>query len=471
MRSLLEMVNLKNKTITSEQLGRLQQSIVTAGTPEGMSFLKKCNISLNATHKNTPLLQCVMKFQMPAALRLGFVQGLLSKGANPNQRDTEGVTALMKAIQGNFFELETVNLLLEHGAKVNTLNAAKQSALYSVLLKNAGDHGRSLDDKIIPLLKSLIQAGANVDQTEPQHGPLLHKAIDVDSSGRILEILIQAKAKLEAVNNSKKTAVSYALYRGDFKCIKILIEHGAALPKDGPHEKNIFHQLVYGSRRNGTGAEELICFLLENPQTVALIDQLDGNGNTALHYAARHSIDLVRCLVEHGANVNALDLIGENALSDAILNHQEETVAYLISQNAAVNLVNQDGQSLLHRAVMVSDVNLNVIKMIVEHPEAPPLDLEDGEGHTAVSHTDAEEVKSYLTGVAVMQKEKQELEQVTRLTPQTLQTQRALQNQQEVSDAASIDSSLNTVSLSETESSGKMEIAVESKKRVRPKSL
>ena len=87
------------------------------------------------------------------------VKGLLSRGANPNQRDSHGETALMNAPT-----LEVVRLLLANGADVNAKNSEGTTALMKACFQGAWMVVDELLDKgadVIPCRRTLSHDGAD----------------------------------------------------------------------------------------------------------------------------------------------------------------------------------------------------------------------------------------------------------------------------------------------------------------------
>ena len=82
-----------------------------------------------------------------------WVQFLLQRGANPNQKDAKGVTPLQGAAQLGF--IEGVAALLEGGARVDPTDGAGETPLISAV------HRRD-----IALVELLVSKGANPDKAD-----------------------------------------------------------------------------------------------------------------------------------------------------------------------------------------------------------------------------------------------------------------------------------------------------------------
>lgn len=116
------------------------------------------------------------------AAALGFpeiIDRLLRAGAQPNVSDERGTSALHAAAQFAFRSSETdvarrsIELLLEHGAAVNAVNAVGQTPLL-LLLGGRADAGAVADQKqLIALLPLFLLAHADLDlQDQRGVGPL-----------------------------------------------------------------------------------------------------------------------------------------------------------------------------------------------------------------------------------------------------------------------------------------------------------
>ena len=122
------------------------------------------------------------------------------------------------------------------------------------------------------------------------------------------------------------------------------------------------YRLAWRTNRDGN-IETLRDLLKKNP---ALAKQKDSSypGETLLHAAAGKmsgltgseivtptvDLEMVKLLLETGAEINALDDSGETALIDASKQGNLKIVEYLIEQKADLNVKNSDGLTALHFA-------------------------------------------------------------------------------------------------------------------------
>ena len=78
------------------------------------------------------------------------------------------------------------------------------------------------------------------------------------------------------------------------------------------------------------------------------IEALNRIGNTPLMTAASfEQIEMVRFLIEHGADVNLINCNGDTALMRACWNGHTDTVQLLIEHGADISLKDKDGKTAL----------------------------------------------------------------------------------------------------------------------------
>jgi serine/threonine-protein phosphatase 6 regulatory ankyrin repeat subunit B len=153
-----------------------------------------------------------------------------------------------------------------------------------------------------------------------------------------------------------------------------------------------------------------------------IINIQDLGGNTELIDASfREQIDIVKCLVEYGADINIQNIYGETALMCALSDHRKyvDIIKYLINHGADINIQNKYGNtSLIHASQCgYSDIaeyliehnanvniqnkygntalmyasekgHLDIVKSIINH--GANINIQDKDGKTALMHVSME---------------------------------------------------------------------------------
>jgi ankyrin repeat protein len=102
----------------------------------------------------------------------------------------------------------------------------------------------------------------------------------------------------------------------------------------------------------------------------AEIDAQNKKGWNALYYACFHrKTNIVSLLLKHGTNVNIQTDTGENALQNASYNGDMEIIHLLLQHNVLLHLQNKLKTTALHRAVQKKHVK--VVKLLLEHNACP----------------------------------------------------------------------------------------------------
>jgi ankyrin repeat protein len=92
----------------------------------------------------------------PPGTLVQWIPRLLQAGGNPNARDRDGRTVLMRAAASDVLPEEAIRALIERGADVNATSPSGETALSMARLR--GD---------TPIVKLLLQAGAKDDRLPP----------------------------------------------------------------------------------------------------------------------------------------------------------------------------------------------------------------------------------------------------------------------------------------------------------------
>lgn len=139
------------------------------------------------------------------------VQELLQRGFDPNTVDPEGRSGLLIALQEP--SLKVADALMQHPQlDVNRLNAVGESPLMMAALKGQ-----------LEWCKRLIERGADINKTG--WTPLHYAA--TSGSMRIIELLLEHHAFIDAQSPNGSTPLMMAALYGHPQVVRLLLESGA----------------------------------------------------------------------------------------------------------------------------------------------------------------------------------------------------------------------------------------------------
>jgi len=267
--------------------------------------------------------------------------------------------------------LELVNLLLEHKAN---------PAAFST--QHAGCCGLHIaaEKNYVDVVESLLKSGVDVNiRSEKQKlTPLISAACC--GSLEAVKALLKASADIDAQSSTGNTALMLAIDRGKIDVALTLIEAGANLEIKGQKGWTALHNAASGGDK---GYKEVAEALIKHN---ASVDALSETLLTPLHEAAGKSlVDLVRLLVDAGADVNARDkfsntplrMCASNAQSFANLETFKQSVQILLDAGADINSGTTINTTSLHSVVKWG--NIDAVKFMLEHGADPNIRTTKGE--------------------------------------------------------------------------------------------
>jgi ankyrin repeat protein len=253
----------------------------------------------------TPLHYAARHNHVEAAKRL------IAAGAQVNAREANDITPLLMAISSD--NMAAAHLLLSSGGDVNAQDWYGRTPLWeAVNVRNLYVHNATFTNgitnrpEILELIKALIAAGADVNARTRETPPFRN-------------FLLETTGSLEWVDFTGQTPFLTASLAGDVTVMKLLLEHGA-----DPHI-NTFQgtsPLMAAAGVNWVVAQTWTEGPAQLLEAVKLcyslgmdVNQANSMGITALHGAAnRGSDDIIRFLVEKGANLTVQDNEHRSAL-------------------------------------------------------------------------------------------------------------------------------------------------------------
>lgn len=155
---------------------------------------------------------------------------------------------LLEAVENQ--NLDAVTTAIEEGADVN------ETLILAVQLGNP------------KIVEKLLQAGSQVDTAEPISGnSALHTAVLHAFNTEIVELLLNAKADVNAKNKLGNSALHCAVERADFEMVKFLVDSGADVNARNSLGRTALHLAAAGHYN------EMLKFLLDRGAKVGVKDE------------------------------------------------------------------------------------------------------------------------------------------------------------------------------------------------------
>ena len=256
------------------------------------------------------------------------VQTLVREGADVNEPQIDGATALHWAAQWN--DVQSARLLLDAGANPNASNRTDATPLELAAINGSAE-----------MLAVLLDAGAdpNARVTITADTPLMLAA--KTGIPAAVQVLIDHGAEVNVREEwGRTTPLMWAVAEGHTEVTALLLEHGAEL-----EAQTIF--VPPDTTRGFEGSPPRDRLATENGPVQHASGEL-----TALHFAARDGyIDTAELLLDAGADINALVADGKNALSLAIFNGHYDMASMLIDRGSDLNIADARGFTPLFWAV------------------------------------------------------------------------------------------------------------------------
>lgn len=210
------------------------------------------------------------------------------------------------------------------------------------------------------VVKFMIENGYNVDQKDKyKRRTPLHNAC-IKGHLEIVQYLVEKGADIHKKDKDKWDALYFASKKGILDVVKFLLSKGA-----NPNNK-------YG-KRNETCLH--IAIRYENFETAIelikggakdfIVHQEDDYASLLNYACSAGKMDLVKVLIEHGADPNIADLFGETALMYAAINSCTDIVELLLSRGANVNAQTKKGETALHWSV-IGNCNCDCTTMLLK---------------------------------------------------------------------------------------------------------
>ena len=315
-----------------------------AGHPDGEEDVRRF-IAAGADVKR-------MKYILHRAVRYGSTETvslLLEHGASVNTRGSFDCTPLHNA--AHFMRHECIPLLLAAGADVNAIS----------------NFGTPLEDAASPIerevsvaerfrcMKQLLAAGAILRETHKSIAELFCKAVEENELSIVDELLEMGVppdvgavpgAGFVGKNETLATYTNYpiceAVYYENYACLEKLYAAGADIHRIVKRETLMHVGII---RKCTIKLAEWLLAHGFNP------DAKDADGTPCLHEAARRGRpDIMQRLIAAGADAHSVAADGSTLLHAAVEGKQSDTLQFALSLGLNVNAKNKSGRTPLHLA-------------------------------------------------------------------------------------------------------------------------
>lgn len=344
----------------------LMRAIRNRETSEVEKILKNNNINLNKEiDGNLPIFEAIGMFD------LDLVKLLVDNGASLEKKNINKLTVLSIAIissKSKYYEYLAEYVIAN--STVEHLNKCVLGITPLMLAINAGNK---------PLIKYLVEKGASVVKRGSENNTPLHVAVKVNDED-IVKFLLKKGAFLEESEISKVDFLYWLIvnnYGGIYdNIIKLVVNKGfEKVKKRVETEKIISKKLVTADRAEVSSvlkeASAMRDSIEEEEKELRkkILNKRNSNGGILLIEALRNKKnDIVKFLVESGADVNIHDENGENAVGLVCFDEYCRDLELLryFCENGADLKGKYKGESIVKQAFIHADIEL-IKHMYISH--------------------------------------------------------------------------------------------------------
>ena len=281
---------------------------------------------------------------------LELVRVLLDHGANVHAEDSQGLTPLHKLFTNTDASkdvLGVVQVFLERGTDVNTPTKDHITPLH---MASYHQHVESV--------RVLLDHGANVNAEDSQGWTALHRVFENPGASKdvlvLVQLLLERGADVNALTKDHITPLHLASSILHLESVRVLLDHGANFHAEDSQGWTALHKVF----SNPVASKDVLVLVQLLLVRGADVNTRNKNHITPLHLAAYHQhTESAQVLLNHGANVHAKDNMGQTPLHGAFFKHPKYYPGdYVIPQlllrhGADVNARDGHHQTPLHLAL------------------------------------------------------------------------------------------------------------------------
>lgn len=207
------------------------------------------------------------------------IRSILAQGTDPNLRNNNGETPLMRLVSTRFTPPEVIEILLTAGAQIDATDKIGRSVLFTVI-----------ENKNAAIAKVLVERGANVNLRDAHNQTPFLLAMEAENI-EIIKLLIKSGADVNTVNDDGQTPLMTASKVGKNEIVETLIEAKANI-----NAQDLLGQTALILAIDKYAYPETVKILLKAGADSSIKDT---NSDTALSIATRDKReDIVKMLEE-----------------------------------------------------------------------------------------------------------------------------------------------------------------------------
>lgn len=190
---------------------------------------------------------------------------------------------------------------------------------------------------------TLLKEGANVNyQGEKGNTPLIRSLTCEDQ--RIFKLLINSGANINLSTNNGYTPLLFSCMRNNTELVKYFIAKGSNIHQK---TKNGWTAITLTSKNPA-----LFFHHCQNGENIKLAQELIDVTHKTTNYRTEHDpSEIIRLLLNAGADPNSATLTGSTALMEASRKVNFKIIQLLLDKSAIVDLRDEEGNTALHYAV------------------------------------------------------------------------------------------------------------------------
>jgi len=336
-----------------------------------LALLNSKGVSLSEKNERgeTPLIKIMKMVNYSYEEKINFINLFLKLGSDINEVDHQQKSALMYALEQNSILL--VEFLIDHGANhkifvpdpLGNKNKYKNPYWLKYIMRECD----------VTIIEYIMEYEPLTIPTEMIYELIYHDRLNV-----INLLISKTVINLKSSYNGYKL-LDYAIEMGKEKISRCLIERGLDVRLlEGKQIEKIIHKhendllkfiipKFYDVNKKDNSGETPLMYAIKS-KNVDIMNYLREQGADDRHESHYHTIltltiqnqdlNILQWLVDHGANVNQVNSIGNTALTEAIRGKKETLVKYLIDHGAQVNQEPEFGDRHLISAIKTKSIKI-----------------------------------------------------------------------------------------------------------------